>query len=217
MSAPRPVLRLYPLLGAGLVAVLAGLSPAAAQEAVPATPPQAGAVTVPKAPILSLDEEKLFTDTRFGQAVLSRHRAEMEKLLAENRRIEAALEAEERDLTERRALLPASEFQTLAAEFDDKAEEIRAAQTAKDRVLQDRLESERQRFFQAAVPILAQLLDESGAMAIIDKRAVVLSFDRIDMTAAAAARIDVVLGDGGAPPDGTAPAAEDPPAGAEAP
>lgn len=200
--APLRLVRTVPLLAGALLALVPPDRPAQAQEPAPE------AVTVPKAPILALDEERLFAETRFGKAVLSRHRAEMETLLAENRRIEAALEAEERDLTERRARLPAEEFKSLAAAFDDKAEGIRAAQTAKDRTLQTRLESERQRFFQAAVPVLADLLQESGAMAIIDKRAVILSFDRIDMTAAAIARIDTVLGDGGSPPDGTAPASE---------
>lgn len=214
MPAPRPALCCAAWLGAGLAFAVTGPTPVLAQETT--APPATGTV-VPKAPILSVDEEKLFTDTRFGQAVLSRHRAEMEKLLAENRRIEAALEAEERDLTERRAILPAAEFQTLAADFDRKAEGIRAAQSAKDKALQARLESERQRFFQAAVPILAQILQESGAMAIIDKRAVILSFDRIDMTAAAATRIDAVLGDGGIPPDGTAPAQPESPSEGDAP
>lgn len=200
--APLRLVRTVPLLAGALLALVPPDRPAQAQE------PAQEAVTVPKAPILALDEERLFSETRFGKAVLSRHRAEMETLLAENRRIEAALEAEERDLTERRARLPAEEFKSLAAAFDDKAEGIRAAQTAKDRTLQTRLESERQRFFQAAVPVLADLLQESGAMAIIDKRAVILSFDRIDMTAAAIARIDTVLGDGGSPPEGTAPASE---------
>lgn len=207
MPAPRPASRL-PLFGAALCLSLSVSLTARAQDAP--TDPQDGVApqvdTLPSTPILSLDEERLFIDTRFGQAVLSRHRAEMEALLTENRRIEAALEAEERDLTARRARLPVEEFQTLAAAFDDKAEGIRAAQTAKDRILQQRLESERQRFFQAVVPVLAQLLQESGAVAIIDKRAVVLSFDRIDMTAVAVARMDEVLGDGGTPPDGTEPA-----------
>ena len=201
MAAFRLV-RAVPLIFGALLLVAVPDRPAVAQDTAP------DPLTVPKAPILALDEERLFSETRFGKAVLSRHRADMETLLAENRRIEAALEAEEKDLTERRARLPAEEFRSLAAAFDDKAEGIRAAQTAKDRTLQTRLETERQRFFEAAVPVLAELLSESGAMAIIDKRAVILSFDRIDMTAAAVARIDQVLGDGGTPPEGAAPPSE---------
>jgi Skp family chaperone for outer membrane proteins len=164
--------------------------PLAAQEAAPP------AAELPQGPVLTLDQERLFQQSLFGQALLARHQADLDALLAENRRIEAALEAEELDLTQRRPTLPAEEFQKLATAFDDKAEDIRAAQTNKDRVLAQRLEDERQRFFEAVAPILAALLQESGATAIIDKRAVILSFDRIDMTDAAVARIDRVLGDG---------------------
>ncbi|MEY4982001.1 MAG: hypothetical protein RIR62_267 [Pseudomonadota bacterium] len=153
---------------------------------------------LPSAPVLTLDQERLFADSRFGQAVIARHEAEVEALKAENRRIEAALEAEELALTQRRASLPAAEFQSLATAFDTKAEGIRAAQTAKDRALLLRLDEERQRFFDAAGPVLAALLEEAGAMAIIDKRAVILGFDRIDMTAAAIRRLDETLGDGAA-------------------
>lgn len=167
----------------------------------PAIAQEAEGQSVPRAPILTLDQERLFTDSLFGKAVLARHQSELDALLAENRRIEAALEAEELDLTERRATLPPADFQTLATAFDAKAEDIRAAQNAKDRAISQRLEAERQRFFQAAAPVLADILREAGAMAIIDKRAVILSFDAIDMTPGAVARLDATLGDGSAPPD----------------
>lgn len=170
-------------------AALSVAAPAVAQDSA-----------VPRAPILTVDQEVLFSASAFGKAVLARHQADLDALLVENRRIEAALEAEELDLTERRATLPAEDFQRLASAFDAKAEDIRAAQNAKDRALSQRLEDEQQRFYQAAAPVLADLLREAGAMAIIDKRAVILSFDAIDMTTSAIARLDATLGDGTAPP-----------------
>lgn len=184
MRLPR--LLLVGMLAALPVAGIAPSRPALAQE-----------TAVPKAPILTLDQERLFSGSLFGKAVIARHEVEVKALQSENRRIEAALEAEEMDLTQRRATLPAAEFQMLASAFDTKAEGIRAAQSAKDRALIQRLDEERQRFFDAAAPVLAQLLDEAGAMAIIDKRAVILGFDRIDMTEAAIKRLDETLGDGG--------------------
>lgn len=194
-----------PFLSAGLAwgfMALATVTPLAAQTTAPDA-----TVAMPVGPVLTLDQERLFADSLFGKALLARQEADLVALQAENRRIETALEAEELDLTRRRPSLPSAEFQTLATAFDEKAEGIRAAQTAKDRVLAQRLDDERQRFFDAVAPILADLLREAGATAIIDKRAVILSYDRIDMTAAAVARIDQVLGDGTAPapPDGTAP------------
>ncbi|MES2967335.1 MAG: OmpH family outer membrane protein [Pseudomonadota bacterium] len=180
------------LLGAALLAVcLSG---------------EVAAQDIPQAPLLTLDQERLFAESRFGMAIQKRYDDESATLLAENRRIEAALEQEERDLTDRRATLPQAEFQTLAEAFDAKVEEIRTAQDAKSRALTRRREEERQRFIQAVVPVLGEVMRETGAVAIIDKSAIILSFDRLDMTDTAIARIDAVLGDGTSPPAGADPA-----------
>lgn len=208
MRPRAPTLRPTALRVARALVLRALLGITALGAALPA-PALAQEVAVPKAPVLTLDQERLFTGSRFGKAVLARHQADLDALLAENRRIEAALEAEELDLTERRARLPAEEFQALATAFDAKAEDIRTAQNAKDRALTQRLDQERQRFYETAAPVLADILREAGAMAIIDKRAVVLSFDAIDMTDAAIARLDATLGDGSAP-DQAAPADPEP-------
>ena len=67
-------------------------------------------------------------------------------------------------------------------------------------MLTRRFEEERRRFFETASPVLAQILTERGAVAIISKRAVIAGFDNIDITDAAIARLDQVLGDGSAQP-----------------
>lgn len=196
-----------------LVACLCG--GAQAQDQTPATP-------LPSA-VLTLDRDRLFAETLFGKAVEARIKAESDALVAENLRLETALEAEERDLTDRRALLPAEEFKRLAAAFDTKAEQIRAAQAAKSRAIAARRDSEQQRFLEAAVPVLGALMRERGAAAIFDKNLIVLSLRGIDITDAAIARIDEVLGSGDAPapdpaaPTGTPAPALDPKAPAEPP
>lgn len=167
-------------IGAGL--------PVAAQD----TP----ALEVPQAPVLMVDRNRLLSETLFGKAVEARFKAESESLVAENLRLEQALEAEERDLTDRRATLPAEEFQTLAAAFDAKTEDIRAAQDAKSRAITAKRDEDRQMFLQAAVPVLGELMREAGAVAIFDKDLVILSLRGVDITDEAIARIDEVLGDG---------------------
>lgn len=185
-----------PLIRAGFlaVAVLPGLSRSAiAQQDPPLS-----------APILSLDQERLFSQTMYGKAAISRLQADTDALIVENRRIDAALEAEERELTTRRGSFSPEEFRPLAEAFDKKVEEIRNAQSAKSRDLTRRQDEDRQRFFEAATPILGALMLDRGAYAIIDKRAVLLGFEAIDLTASAIARIDEVLGVGTTPgPAGT--------------
>lgn len=201
-----PVLRLIPMAAAGLALLGAvpvagqdqGAAPAESTAPAPATaaPQAAPEATAEVMPVLTLDRERLFSGSRFGQAVIARFETEAKALQVENRRIDAALEAEERDLTERRATLPAEEFRKLAADFDTRVEQLRSAQDAKSRDLGRQRDEARQRFFDAAVPVMGQLMADHGAVAIIDRAALVLSFERIDITDEAILRLDEVLGDG---------------------
>ncbi|WP_309664516.1 OmpH family outer membrane protein [Tabrizicola sp.] len=150
--------------------------------------------------VLTLDQDRFFAGSVFGKAALQREQTAVDALAAENLKIEQALEAEEKDLTTKRAALPAAEFAALATAFDTKVENIRAAQDAKSRDIGRKRDEDRQRFFQAAVPALGALLTEMGAVAILDKGAIILSLSVIDVTDAAIARVDASLGDGSAPP-----------------
>lgn len=188
-------------LSSGLAVAALWVAPpfALAQETPPQTPAVPMSEALPEAPqVLLVSQDRLFSASLYGKAVQGRIEEVSRTLQAENRKIEADLEAEERRLTEQRKILPAEEFRTLAEAFDAKVEGIRAAQEAKARSITQQREAERQRFFEIAVPILAQLMAEQGAVAILDKSAVVLSFDRIDITDTAIARIDAELGDGSA-------------------
>jgi Skp family chaperone for outer membrane proteins len=127
-------------VAAAVLAAALGLSAAA---------PAAAQAALPQSPVLTLDEERLFTGSAFGKRVLAELMAAERELAAENRALE---------------------------------EELVAA--------------ERQRFFEAAVPVLGDLAREAGAVAILSRQAIILSFDRIDVTDAAIARLDATLGDG---------------------
>lgn len=192
---------------AGLLATLLGAGSALAQQ----LPPLAeGTVAAPlvQSDVLILRQDELFQRSAFGLASLARIDEANAALLAENRQIEAALEAEERDLTARRSMLPAAEFRSLAEAFDTKVEGIRNAQESKSRAISRSRDEDRQRFFAAALPILAQMMREAGAAVILDDDAVILSFDRVDITALAVARIDAAIGAGeglAPPPEAPAP------------
>lgn len=177
--------------GVALLGLFAGAAPwpVGAQEA-----------EVLRAPVLMLDRNRLFSESAFGRATEARFQADSQVLVAENLRLEQALEAEERNLTDQRATLDAEAFQALAAEFDTKTEAIRAAQDAKSRAITVKREEDRQRFLQAAVPVLGELMRDSGAVAIFDKDMVILSLRGVDITDEAIQLIDATLGDGSALP-----------------
>jgi Skp family chaperone for outer membrane proteins len=150
-------------------------------------------------PILTVDQEGLFQRSAFGARAEADLSAEAAALAAENRKIEADLAEEERRLTEQRATMDPVAFRALAAQFDEKVVEIRRTQDQKGRELARRPEEARQEFFRAALDILADLVRERGAVAILDNRAILISADAIDVTDEAIRRIDEVLGDGTTP------------------
>lgn len=151
-------------------------------------------------PVVTVDQDRLFNNSQFGQRVQSDHETRVHLLSQENRLIEAELINEERALTEQRADLAADAFRTLADAFDDKVQRIRAEQDAKAATLGQALDNDRQEFLRLIGPVLQTLVIERGAVALLDRRAVIISADSIDITSAAVARIDSTIGDGtGAP------------------
>lgn len=145
------------------------------------------------APILVIDQERLFSESRLGERISSEIEAASDTLAAENRRIEAELVAEELSLTERRSSLPPEEFRALADAFDAKVQRLRAEQDEKERALQARGEADRQAFLNSIVPVLGAIAGERGAVAILDRRAVFLSADRIDVTDEAIRRLNAAI------------------------
>jgi Skp family chaperone for outer membrane proteins len=170
-----------------VLALLLGLSvllgPAQAQQA---NPPQ----------ILTLDQDRLYTASLYGKAIEAQLLAQTQDLTAQNRQIEADLSAEEASLTTQRKALSAAAFAKLAADFDAKVEKIRAEQEAKAKQLTTDRDTGRKQFFDAAVPVLVELMRKLGAYAILNRSSVVLAFDSIDVTDRAIAALDDQLGDG---------------------
>lgn len=181
------------------LAVLLGLTALAAGAQTQPSPPPL------RSPILTVDEERLFTESRFGKAILAARDADAAGLVAENRKIEADLEAEERALTGQRQKMTKAEFAPLSEAFNAKVEGIRKAQDAKSQDLTQRFDDQRRRFSDAAVPVLGQVMAERGALAIVSKRAILIGVDNVDITVEAIARLDTALGDGGMTPAAPAP------------
>lgn len=180
-------------------------------------------------PFVTLDEAQLFSGTRYGQALAQELEAEQLALAAENREIEAGLARREKDLTARRPDLAPEAFRALANAFNADVESHRTAQKAKERAIYQRHDAARLRFRDVANQVLAQVMQERGALAIIAEEAIVLGFREIDITDAAITRMDALVGDGSAlprpdagpgaqPAPGVAPATEgqpDPAPGAQ--
>jgi Skp family chaperone for outer membrane proteins len=152
-------------------------------------------------PVLVLDRNRLYADSRYGRQSQAAIEAEVRAMAAENRSLQAALEAEEAALAERRPGLPAAEFQALAQAFDAKVKDIRRERDAKARELSLRQEQSQRAFLQKVVPILNQIRTEMGAELILDRALVIWSSPTIDITDLAIGRIDGALLNTGTVPE----------------
>ncbi len=149
-----------------------------------------------QSPILTVEPDRLFSGSRFGQRIAQEREAEAAVLAAENRRIASELEREEQQLTERRDSMEPDAFRILADAFDEKVQQIRREQDAKELALNDRVEGDRVEFLQAAAPVLERLMRDAGAAVILDRGTVFISLNATDVTDLAIARIDAAIGDG---------------------
>lgn len=154
-----------------------------------------------RSPILTIDSERLYRDSAFGQSVLREIEAQTSALVEENRALETQLETEELALTEQRQTLPAEEFKELADAFDARVQGIRREREAKGREVSSLLEQQRDQFLGIAIPVLEAIMREAGASIVLEKRSVFISANAIDITDTAIERIDAVLPDSTTAPD----------------
>jgi Skp family chaperone for outer membrane proteins len=153
---------------------LVGASVAAAQEV--------------RSPILTIDSERLYRNSAFGQRVLRDIEAQTT--------LENQLETEERALTEQRPTLTAEQFRALADAFDARVQSIRAERESKSREIAAKLEENRDLFLNAAFPVLEAIMREAGAAVVLEQRNVFISANAIDITETAINQINSVLSDG---------------------
>jgi Skp family chaperone for outer membrane proteins len=140
--------------------------------------------------VLTINRDRLFSDSKFGRQVQAEIDAAVTALNARNDEIAAELEAEEKSLTEQRADLEPEAFRVLADAFDEKAENIRRERIDAQRALLEREQAERRMFNEKIQPVIDQVLIESGALVILDETVVVRSLGSIDITDLVIRRFD---------------------------
>jgi Skp family chaperone for outer membrane proteins len=173
-------------IAAGLIALGLGATPAL----------QAQQLGLPQSSILTIASDRLFSESAFGQRIAAEIEEDSAVLSAENREKEAELTAEEQDLTDRRAGMDPDDFRTLADAFDAKVQMIRTTQDNKARALGLRRDEARSAFFDAARPVLASVMRETGAGVILERSSVFLSANATDITDIAIERMNAEIGDG---------------------
>ena len=141
-------------------------------------------------PILTIDQDRLYSETRIGARTLEELEVQAKELTSENQAIEKSLIAEELELTEKRAELPPEEFRALANAFDERVQKLRAEQDEKGRQLSRLREEAQGQFLRDNAGIISEIVRARGALLVIDRRDVFLSADSIDITDEAIRRIN---------------------------
>lgn len=212
-------MRLRGRLAVWALLVLPGL--AAAQQTPQDTAPDLPSRTIPSpadaaplvAPILTVDQDVLFAGSDWGKRTQRVLDEEGGKIEAENERLADQLSAEEATLTQQRGTMDPAEFRRQAEAFDTRATEVRRQRAQVVQDLNAWAEADRTAFYRAALPMMGEMMQERGAVAVLDRRTVFVSLDAIDMTQALVARLNATLGDG----VGTVPLPGSAPASAPAP
>ena len=159
--------------------------------ALACAPVSLAAQDVPRAPTFRLlDEERLFRESVLGQRVLADIRAAELALEAENQVLFDQLSAEERSLTEARLTLPPDEFRARAEAFDTRVEAIRAERAERAADLTRQNEAAARAFFDAALPILVQVMNEAGVDVLLKPDLMILGPEWMDITDQAILRLD---------------------------
>ncbi|TBN43948.1 OmpH family outer membrane protein [Paracoccus subflavus] len=199
MRAAGRIAALVLTVWAGGVAAQEG--PASGGTTAPAMPSQtipapADSSPVAAIPLLTVDQEALFSRSAWGRRTQRVLEETGREVAAENERLATQLAAEESELTDQRPTLDPAEFRRLAEAFDARATAIRRerAQVVED--LNGWAEADRAAFYRAALPLMGEMMQERGAVAVLDRRTVFVSLDAIDMTDDLVARLDADLGDG---------------------
>ncbi|MCE5972811.1 OmpH family outer membrane protein [Sinirhodobacter sp. WL0062] len=178
-------------LRAALLAALVAFSGGALAQEAPAPASQQ---------IVTLDWERLFEGSKWGERVRADLAEASAKLNAENSRIAEELIAEERALTDQRATMDPEAFRAAAEAFDKRTTDIRNEQRNKAQALSRLLEDERQAFTAQVLPLLDEYLEGNGGGIVIDTRAVIRALSRLDVTDEMIALVDDRLGAGAPPP-----------------
>ncbi len=142
-------------------------------------------------PVVTVDLERLVSETQIGQYLSFQMSEEAQSLQTELDAIEAELSAEEDDLIKKREILDLDEFRVLAKAFDEKAVRLRQEQQAKIQAITEESSRRRQDLLRSFVPVLSQVMRDRGATVLLDRRSVVLD-DRasVDITDVAIMIID---------------------------
>lgn len=149
--------------------------------------------------VLTVDQERLLAESLWGKRAKQEIEDKGQKIEAENELLAKQLSDEEAELTKKRETLDPAEFRKLADAFDARATEVRRERARLVQELSVEAEEDRNTFYRNALPVMGEVMQSRGAVAVLDRRTVFVSLDAIDITDELIEALDARIGEGPMP------------------
>jgi Skp family chaperone for outer membrane proteins len=158
-----------------LLAALAFVSLATA-----ATAPAAFAAT--PAVILIVNTQQIFAQSKVGVSIRTQLQDQAKKLQAEDKKGQAAVQAEAKALSDQRSLLSPEDFKKKVQALEEKENDRQNKMRAKGEALQLGVNKARQDVEAAIRPIFADVMKKNGATLLLDQSVVLAGGVDLDVT-----------------------------------
>ncbi len=158
-----------------LLAALAFVSLATA-AAAPAAFAAAPAV------ILIVNTQQIFAQSKVGVSIRTQLQDQAKKLQAEDKKGQAAVQAEAKALSDQRSLLSPEDFKKKVQALEEKENDRQAKMRAKGEALQLGVNKARQEVEAAIRPIFADVMKKNGATLLLDQSVVLAGGVDLDIT-----------------------------------
>jgi len=189
------------ILAAGMVIVMAG-----SLDAAIAAPPPGGA---PTARILMVDLRRVMGASKVGQDIQRQVQQLKDQASAELNGEAKALKGEETEIQQQSAILAADVKARKIKDFQEKYASFQKKVQERSKLIQGGVFASQQQVEQALGPILQGIMKERGATILVDRSAVLLAPNALDVTQLVIQRLDMkmptVKVDLKAPPPGAEP------------
>ncbi len=159
--------------------------------------------------IIVVDRDRVLRDSVPAQRLAAREQAERIELGRELDQLRADLEAEEAEIAKLRETGTKEDFEARVRLFDQRVREARQTSQQKGEALQTRFATERRSLAAALDPVLFDVMNEHGAVLVLDARNVIASRSGANVTEEVIERFDA-RADSIFPPDTDTPPAPPP-------
>jgi Skp family chaperone for outer membrane proteins len=148
------------------------------------------ALSAGPAVILIIDTEAVFAQSKVGQSIRTQFQEQAKKLQAEGAKTEATLQADEKKLSDERALLSQEDFQKKIQALQKRVVDYQQSMQEKSQALQLGVQQANAKVEVALRPIFAEIMKEKGGTVLFDQSVIVAGGSDLDISAEVLKRLN---------------------------